>query len=95
MAKPQARFKVEAFDGDFRFKDRVPSASQGHRLAEERPTKESAFALAREFMLSHPPDGEGAFVAVREYTRRGDIYKLGSWRSDRARGPGQWIEKGW
>lgn len=95
MAKPRACFKVEAYDGDPRFKDRILSASQGHRLAEERPTKEAALALAHEFMASHPPQGERAFMLVSEYTRRGDIYKLGSWRSSSRFDGGEWISKGW
>ena len=95
MAKAKSTFRMEAFDGDFRFKDRVPDASQGHRICADHLTREAALTSARAWMQAHPPQGEGAHCTIREETRRtGDSYRIARWESTKPRySGGEWTEK--
>lgn len=87
--KRQPKYRILAYDGYWKARDLVASASGGHRIQEGYDKKDEVLKRAQEWMAAHPPQAiSGGYEdkAHVEISERGDRVAL--WKAK----DGKWVE---
>lgn len=89
--RPRVTFRLFAYDGDYRLRDRMPNVASGRIMVEHIASLAEAEKQAADWMAKHPPMSGGRdhapSVHIEEvWTRTGPWCTKGRWHSDN----GQW-----